>query len=126
MPLSENNQIANLFHKLLQKSYNYFPEKGPVKITENHGVYILYDKNKVVVHVGRTIKGKKGLNQRLTNHLNNSSSFGKRYLNGQGHKLRNGFGFRILEIQDHRIRTLLEALAIGTLCPKHIGTGIIG
>ena len=40
-----------------------------------HGVYIIYSPNGRVTHVGRTVRGKRGLRQRLNNHLHGASSF---------------------------------------------------
>jgi hypothetical protein len=64
-----------------------------------------------------SIKGSK-------NHLQGSSSFTNDYLKGKGAPLREeGYTYQYLELEDPRKRALLEAYAIGTLCPKHIGLG---
>jgi len=101
-----------------------FPKvRHPMEATEKHGVYIIYKSNDVL-HVGRTLRGKRGLNQRLRDHLNNSSSFAVHYLDRNGSVLRKkGYFFKCLEISDARERALLEAYAIGNLCPEHIGLG---
>lgn len=39
--------------------------------------------------------------------------------------MRNGCYFKYLEVEDGRKRALLESLAVGELCPAHIGTGEI-
>ena len=66
---------------------------------------------------------KGGLAQRLRDHLSGSSSFKYHYLNGDGSILRNNYQFRCVEVENPRIRTLLEAYAIGHLCPQHLGLG---
>ena len=63
--------------------------------------------------------------QRLRDHLFDRSAFTTKYL-GKGSILRTGHSFRYLVVSDARKRALLEALAIGKLCPKHIGHGWIG
>jgi len=85
------------------------------------GVYVIR-KGQVVLHVGRTVGGKNGLRQRLKNHLYGSSSFTNKYLNGKGAVLRKRHTYQFLMVKkNERLRSLLEAYAIGMLCPKHIG-----
>lgn len=98
-------------------------KKGKVRICENHGVYIIYSPSNKVLHVGNTPSGKGGLNQRLYNHVTRTSSFSRSYLKPKEISLRDGYKFRFLEVPNPRIRTLLEALTAGLLCPTHIGTG---
>lgn len=119
----EPTEIKKLQALLIASRYYKFPEKGGVKSTVNHGVYIIFSPENKVLHVGRTYRGRKGLNQRLDNHLNNLSSFSIAYLNKNGRKLRSGYKFKYLEIEDGRTRALVEALTTGLLCPSHIGTG---
>lgn len=117
-------------HKLLQKlyaarSYN-FPSRGyteSVGAPTRQGVYVIYDSRGIVVHIGRTQRAQRGLRQRLDNHLLGQSSFVEKYLKGRRASLRAGYKFRYLAVDDPRARALLEALAIGTLCPRHIGLG---
>jgi hypothetical protein len=90
---------------------------------DRQGVYIIYDPKGRVAHVGRTIRGTRGLYQRLTNHLHGRSSFVIKALNGRGASLRIGFKFRFVAIEDSRLRALVEAFAIGQLCPDHLGHG---
>jgi hypothetical protein len=86
-------------------------------------VYIIR-KEETVLHVGRTLRGRDGIHQRLKNHLHGSSSFTNEYLKGNGAILReDACTYQYLELEDPRKRALLEALAVGTLCPKHIGLG---
>ncbi len=81
-------------------------------------------KGETVLHVGRTLRGQDGLHQRLKNHLHGSSSFTREYLKGKGATLReSGYVYQFLELEDSRKRALLEAYAIGTLCPEHLGLG---
>lgn len=87
------------------------------------GVYIIYDPKGEVVHVGRSVRGRNGLYQRLRNHLRGNSSFTKQFLNGDGSKLRSGYKYKYKVIPNPRTRALLEALATGRLCPKHLGLG---
>jgi hypothetical protein len=70
-----------------------------------------------------TVRGRKGLRQRLNNHLHGASSFVFKAFKGKGAKLREGFKFRLIAIEDHRLRALLEAYAVGQLCPDHLGHG---
>jgi hypothetical protein len=53
------------------------------------------------------------------------SSFTLKYkpLKKDGSCLREGYKFRCLVVQSQRQRALLEALAIGRLCPAHLGLG---
>jgi hypothetical protein len=86
-------------------------------------VYIIY-KEGVALHVGRTPRGKGGLRQRLKNHLHGSSTFTVKYMQGKGATLREGgYTYQYLELEDSRKRALLEAYAIGTLCPEYLGLG---
>jgi hypothetical protein len=121
--MNECVEIDKLYQSLINKELYHFPTHGKVNISNKHGVYIIYSPSNDVLHVGRTNRAKKGLNQRLQNHVNNGSSFSKKYLNYQGYHLREGYYFKFIEIDDGRKRALLEALAIGKLCPAHIGTG---
>jgi hypothetical protein len=68
---------------------------------------------------------RKRFDTRLANHLHGLSSFTKHYLEGKGSKLRQGYSYRCLPVKNLRRRALLEAYAIGCLCPKHIGLGQI-
>jgi len=75
------------------------------------------------MHVGSTPWAKRGIAQRLRDHLAGRSSFTAKMFNRDGSRLRNGYTFRCLPVQNDRHRALLESLAIGQLCPKHIGHG---
>ena len=123
--MKEAKRISELFDKLTNQKEKMFPEKGKVSFSNKHGVYIIYDPKKKVLHVGKTNRGKNGLNQRLQNHISNNSSFSKQYLKdkGKGKILRDGYFVHYIEEENARVRALLEALAAGKLCPAHIGTG---
>lgn len=75
------------------------------------------------MHVGRSVRGREGLAQRLGNHLRGQSSFAKSYLKGNGRLLREGYTYQYLVVADNRARALLEHLAVGELCPEHLGLG---
>lgn len=118
-------EISKLLRKLLRQEKIYFPPKGSrLDATKSQGVYIIFDRNGLVAHVGRTHRAKKGINQRLNNHLQGKSSFVKIHLNGKGARLRQGFCYQFLVVENHVQRALLEALALGRLCPLHIGVGL--
>lgn len=122
--MSYPKRIDSLFNELIDSELKEFPKSGRPSASNAKGVYIIYDKNKLVLHVGSTPRGKNGINQRLYNHLTRSSSFYKKYLKVQGIDLRKNHSFKYIEIDDDaRKRGLLESLAIGKLCPKHFGTG---
>jgi hypothetical protein len=120
----ESQEIKDLFEKLCTQPERLFPQKRrPLDVPSKHGVYIIR-KGETVLHIGRTLRGKNGLYQRLKNHLHGSSSFTAEYLKGKGATLRDGqHTYQFLELEDSRKRALLEAYAIGTLCPKHLGLG---
>lgn len=120
--MEEKKLIMALFEQLKKAELNYFPEKGKVDITCNKGVYIIFSPDGKVMHVGNTPRGKNGLRQRLNNHIYKKSSFSKKFLGPKGLSVRDEFSFRVLEVPCARHRMLLEALAIGELCPEHLGT----
>ena len=116
--------IRKLYQKLRQSRSMRFPDAGePLAATDKHGVYIIFAPRGAVLHVGRTLRGKKGLRQRLNNHIHGSSSFTKQFLRGEGSTLRGTYKFAFVEIADSRKRALLEAYTVGCLCPKHLGVG---
>ncbi len=122
----EKSEIEKLFDTLCKQPMHQFPKThqrldAPCK----HGVYVIR-KNSVVLHVGRTLHGKNGLCQRLKNHMHGSSSFARKYLKGDGSILRKPqytYQYLVAMNKRARARALLEAHAIGILCPKHIGLG---
>lgn len=123
--LSEQTKIIRLFSNLITQPINPFPQqREQLNAPSEPGVYIIR-KERIVLHVGRTVRGKRGLYQRLNNHLRGQSSFVQDYLSGNFNTLRNAeYTYQCLVVLDDRIRALLEAYAIGSLCPQHIGLGI--
>ena len=119
----ESNIIKILFQNLLDAELHTFPVKGKIKVTDKQGVYIIYDPDDIVLHVGNTPSGIKGLNQRLYNHITKNGVLYKKHLNPNNIEMRGTHKFRCLEVKDPRHRALLESYAIGSLCPVHFGTG---
>ena len=120
----EPKTIHQLLQKLIHSELHCFPpHRQPLEAPTEHGVYIIFNPKNQVVHAGRSVRGRSGLHQRLTDHLYANSSFAGNYLKGDGSKLRHGYKFKYLVIPDPRKRALVEALAIGTLCPLHLGLG---
>jgi excinuclease UvrABC nuclease subunit len=120
---SERRVVQKLFKELCAQPQCSFPQhRQPLNAPKKPGVYVIRN-GRVVLHVGRTLRGKEGLRQRLKNHLHGSSSFTYEYLNGRGARLRKGHTYQYLMVGNPRQRALLEAYAVATLCPKHIGLG---
>jgi excinuclease UvrABC nuclease subunit len=121
---SEYEQIQLLFKNLCEQREFLFPQHhNPLSVPSEPGVYIIRHEG-TVLHVGRTLRGQGGLNQRLRDHLRGGSSFTREYLDGDGATLRNhGYTYQYLVVKDPRERALLEAYTAGVLCPKHIGLG---
>lgn len=120
----ECQEVKMLFDKLCVQPKRTFPLfRQPLDAPSKPGVYIIH-KEETVLHVGRTLRGRNGIYQRLKNHLHGSSSFTKKYLKGKGATLREkGYTYQYRVLEDPRKRALLEAYAVGTLCPKHVGLG---
>ena len=120
---SERQKVKELFTALCKQPMTQFPQAHKkLQATSEPGVYVIR-KGDIVLHVGRTLRGKEGLRKRLKNHLHGASSFTNEYLKGNGAVLRKGHTHQSLVVEDARLRALLEAYATGTLCPKHIGLG---
>jgi len=119
---TEHRAVKSHFAKLLGKNEAVFPmPRKTLEASVKHGVYIILGLNGSVLHVGRTVRAKGGISQRLKNHLYGKSSFTKKHLRGNGAKLRGRCKYKYLEVPNPRLRALLEAYAIGKLCPKHLG-----
>ena len=120
----ESQEVKMLFNKLCKQLKRSFPQSHQrLDVSLKQGVYIIR-KKETVLHVGRTLRGRNGIYQRLKNHLHGSSSFTNEYLKGKGTTLRgDGYTYQYLVLEDPRKRALLEAYAVGTLCPEHIGLG---
>ena len=117
--------IGALFKKLLESTLFPFPAlRGPLNAPSKLGVYVIYGPGEKVLHVGSTPKAKNGIAQRLRDHMGSNSSFAKLHLeDGDGSVLRGSHHYRCLVVDNARHRALLEAYAIGHLCPEHIGSG---
>lgn len=123
----EPKAIKAKLGQMLRSPMIAFPSaRQRINAPNDHGVYIIYNPKGRVAHVGRTVRGKNGLRQRLNNHLQGASSFVIHALKGKGVKLRAGYKFRYIKVENDRLRALLEAYAIGQLCPDHLGHGGIG
>ena len=121
---SELQNLERLFEDLLAAPRHAFPAPhGHLDAPATKGVYVIYDSQGNPAHVGMTPSGAGGLKQRLTNHLTGKSSFKRIHLDGKAETLRQGYQFQCLPVSDYRTRALLEAYAIGHLCPAHIGRG---
>jgi hypothetical protein len=119
----EHQKIKTLFKQLQKQKERRFPKKGePLVAALTQGVYVIRDGAGRVVHVGRTLRGLKGIYQRLDNHLRGQSSFADGHLKGDGSRLRDGYTFQYLEGQDNRERALLEYFATAWHCPE-LGRG---
>src|SRR5262245_34038416 len=118
----ETDQILALLEQLLSTESRKFSTVKQLEAPSDQGVYIIYDSAGRILHVGQTTRGRRGLKQRLTNHLHGESSFVRAYFKGDGEQLMMGHcTFRCLPVADPRRRCLLEAVSIGLLCPLHIG-----
>ena len=118
---NEQGKLRALFDKLTREPKHKFPGRGPPYARTDRGVYVIYDPQGKAAHVGSTRRAKHGIRQRLRNHLAGLSSFVILHLNRDPSQLRRGYEFQCLVIADSRLRALLEAYAIGQLCPVHIG-----
>ena len=121
--LNEPSIIEDLFVKLTSSKFYIFPVRGKINVSEKHGVYIIYNPKNEVLHVGNTPSGRKGLNQRLYNHISCTGVFYEKYLEPNKIKMRGTHKFKYLEVDNIRHRALLEAYSAGKLCPLHFGTG---
>src|SRR3970040_2734550 len=92
---------------------NFPAAKQPLDAPTDKGVYVIYNPEGDVLHVGRTPRARQGIRQRLRDHLATRSSFTLQYLDRDGSKLRTGYKFRCLCVESPRLRALLEAYAVG-------------
>jgi len=121
---NERQRIEALFDRLNARRLIPFPQpRQSLKAPRSQGVYVIRDRARRVVHVGRSLRGKEGLFQRLRNHLNAQSSFVKVHLKGNGKKLRDGYTFQCIVEENDRKRALLEHFATAWHCPVHLGVG---
>lgn len=116
--------IAEQFRKLCVSKRFPFPVRGTsLDAPDSQGIYVIYSLDGAVMHVGRTVRGKRGLRQRLSDHLLGKSSFARVQFNRVGALLRGLYTYAYIEVADARARCLLESYAIGSLCPGHLGLG---
>ena len=127
--LRQRARVQEAVRNLRTSPSHPFPKEGepfPADLTKtlnSPGVYLIENRRGDVLHIGRTLRNRP-LRERLRDHLNNKSSFSVVSLDRDGRKLsREGCVFRAVGIPDEKQRAYVEALAIGKLCPKHIGTG---
>jgi hypothetical protein len=129
---SELRRVKAKFSELIHSPLHAFPRsRARFTETDKRGVYVIYSPRGKVLHVGGTPRGQRGIFQRLSNHLHGQSSFtnksqflkkhGGRSLKHRYTYVREHCTYRCLAIKDERLRVLLEAYAIGHLCPDHIG-----
>jgi hypothetical protein len=120
----ESRIVLELYRRLLKEPIRPILDRNfSCLVTSEPGVYVIRNSEGEPVHVGTRPRGELGLRQRLGDHLSGTSSFARKFLNRLKHKLWNGYSFQCLAVADARQRALLEALAIGRLCPLHLGTG---
>lgn len=117
-------RVRRLFKQLVAAPLHRFPEaRSPLDAPKRQGVYVIVHARRGVVHVGRTTRGRNGLFQRLKNHLQARSSFVLLFARPKGLDLRRDCKFRYVTVENPRARAFLESLAVGELCPAHIGDG---
>lgn len=120
----ELESIKRKFRALMRAERIVFPmSRGRISAPTTQGVYLIFGPRGRVLHVGRTVKGRNGLRQRLKNHLQGQSSFTWSMFDKQGEMLRGTHSYAFIEEPNDRRRALLEAYAVGNLCPKHLGVG---
>ena len=116
-------KIKSLLQELRSARLQTFPKKpSDLVAPKKQGVYVIYDPNDRVCHVGCTYRAQNGLYQRLRNHMQSQSSFSAARKIWNGKRLRGKYKFRCLPVASPRQRIFLEALAVGTLCPAHVGS----
>lgn len=121
---TELQRVKARFKELHSAALTRFPEPGgSITAPSDHGVYaIVAPRGSRVLHVGRTVTGRRGLKHRLSNHLQGKSSFVTLYLREQKRPLDiRRCWFKYVVEPNARIRALLEAYATGQYCPAHIG-----
>jgi len=125
--MTERENIKNLLSQLNSRLKLPFPPRRQrIDAPRTPGVYVIRNSKGEVLHVGRTLRGKNGLFQRLNDHLRGRSSFVRAQFKGDGDRLREGYTFQYLEVDDDRTRALLEHCAICLYCPKHLGVSAHG
>ena len=116
--MTEPEVVRDLFEQLVLAPLHPISEPWP----EAHGVYVIVGPEGEPVYVGRSVRHQHGLFARWNRHNKGRSSFMRILYNRDRSKL-DGHQARWLLVEDNRLRCLLEYLAIGILCPKHVGLG---
>jgi hypothetical protein len=81
--------VRKLFTELTRSPLHTFPDfREMLNAPDRQGVYVIYNPRGKVMPVGRTLRAKGGIAQRLRNHMAGASSFTIQYLKGRGVKLR--------------------------------------
>lgn len=108
----EENKIRKLFDRLCEQNKFQFPKlRTKLDAPTTQGVYVIRCSAGKVMHVGRSVRGREGLAQRLGNHLRGQSSFAKSYLKGNGRLLREGYTYQYLVVADKSCTS-----TVGTPC----------
>src|SRR5579871_3520431 len=77
----EQARLSELFARLVSEQKRKFPPpRGRLRAPTARGVYVIYDPRGRPAHVGGTPRAKKGIAQRLRDHLAGRSSFVIRHL----------------------------------------------
>jgi len=113
--------VRALVEELLRAPRRRFVSRRELDAPAQHGVYAILGPRGRVHHVGRTTRAKEGIRQRLLDHIGGRSSFLRLHLCGEPARLLEGFRYSYVVIESDRLRALLEHLAVGTLCPAHLG-----
>jgi hypothetical protein len=124
--MNEARRVRALVAALRRARRHPFPLTGrTLECPPEHGVYLIIDRVGRVAHVGRTTRTGLGLLDRLRAHLNGQSSFVVQGLKKRRELLRKGYSYCWVEVRNPRLRALVEAMATGVFCPKHLGTSAI-
>jgi hypothetical protein len=120
--MHERNRVQQLLEALNRAPISRFPRGSEsIDVPKKLGVYVIRDPDEAVVYVGRTTRAKNGLHQRLRNHMAGKSALVRVFLQGDTSKLREGFSYQFLEVEDDRERALLEHIATAWHCPTVLG-----
>ena len=123
----ETDRIGELMINLLDQESHYFPPrgKGP-DATDKKGVYVIYSPSGIALHVGCTPRARRGINQRISDHLHGNSSFARNYLKRKGKNLRNQYLYQFLPVRSSRQMVLLESARDTTAPEFGVGTKLSG
>lgn len=86
---SEQESVRVLFIRLMRAPPQTFPRaREKLHAPDKQGVYVIHGPRERVLHVGRTPKARRGIAQRLRDHMCAASSFTNQYLEGDGARCR--------------------------------------